>query len=189
VLRAFLAGRIPGARDLGRWCKALAIELDDALAELRRRDAVWLDSESGSVAVAYPFSGTPTPHEVELADSGVRAFAMCAIDALGVAFMADRAATVRSRDAETAERIEVRIDPAGSEQWEPPGAVVMAAVSGNGPNASSCCPHVNFLASRQQAEKLLEASSASQASILEIPEAIDLGKTLFGTLLHDERSS
>lgn len=186
VLRSFLAGSTPDAGDLRHWCAELGIELDDALAELQGRDALWIDSEGGAVAVAYPFSGTPTRHEVELTASGVRPFAMCAIDAVGVPFMADQAATIRSRDPKTGEGIEVRVDPAGLLQWDPPGAVVLAALSGGGPSASCCCPHVNFVGSRDQAETLLTASSASHESIFEMPEAIDLGRRLFGTLLRDE---
>jgi hypothetical protein len=185
VLRSFLSGRAPDASDLRLWSAELAADLDDSLAELQRRDVMWLDSDNGAVTVAYPFSGTATRHEVELSLSGVRAFAMCAIDALGIPFMADQAATVRSRDAKTGEGIEVRVDPAGVQRWVPPGTVVLARLSGRGPSADCCCPHVNFVGNRERAETLLESLSASQEAIFEMPEAIALGRGLFGTLLRD----
>ena len=185
VLRAFLAAEPPTGDDLSAWAAALGIELDEALAELRRRDVLWLDPQSGQAAVAYPFSGAPTQHRVELRDSGVEVFAMCAVDALGIAFLANQATTVRSQDPASGHRIEVRVDPAGVHEWEPSAAVVVAAVSGGGPSASCCCPHVNFASSRERAEALLARPSAAQGETLAIEDAIELGKRIFGTLLHD----
>ena len=185
VLRAFLATEAPTRDDLRAWAAALGIELDEALAELQQRDVLWLDPQSDRVAVAYPFSGEPTQHRVELGDSGREVFAMCAVDALGIAFMANKATTVRSRDPMTGHGIEVRVDPAGVQEWEPRAAVVVAAVSGGGPSASGCCPHVNFASSRERAEALLARSCAAQGEVIAVEDAIELGKRIFGTLLHD----
>jgi hypothetical protein len=63
---------------------------------------------------------------------------MCAVDALGIAFMANQATTVRSREPMTGHGIEGRVDPAGVQESEPRAAVVVAAVSGGGPSASCC---------------------------------------------------
>jgi hypothetical protein len=45
---------------------ALGLEPTEALVELARADLVHVDPEIGIVAVAYPFSGRPTPHNVAL---------------------------------------------------------------------------------------------------------------------------
>ena len=63
--------------------------------ELAAVDAVHV--VNGVVAVAYPFSGTPTPHRVEL-DGLPAVYAMCAIDALGLPFMASRDGRITSAD-------------------------------------------------------------------------------------------
>jgi Alkylmercury lyase len=185
VLGSFLAGKVPSTDLLRSWAAELGIELDDAVADLQQRDVMWLDPEAGLVTVAYPFSGTPTEHRVELRDSGSEIFAMCAVDALGVPFLAGQLATVRSRDMMSGDEIEVLIDPIGVREWEPRGVVVLAAISGDGPSASSCCPHVNFVSSREGAKTLLEKGSTQDGQIFEMREAIDLGERLFGTLLHE----
>ena len=59
----------------------------DALRQLAADDLIALDGRDTLVA-AYPFSPTPTAHVVSRGD--VRAFEMCAIDALGIPFMLDR---------------------------------------------------------------------------------------------------
>jgi len=96
VLRRFLATGVPPTM---RWLRQAAAEtgLDasSALDELAAADAVHV--ANGIAAVAYPFSGTPTPHRVEL--NGLPAVcAMCAIDALGLPAMADRDGQITSAD-------------------------------------------------------------------------------------------
>jgi hypothetical protein len=161
TLRAFLAGRVP----------EFATAHEEAIRELERRDVLWLDRGSRRVAVAYPFSGTETAHAVQV--SATRVFAMCALDALGIPFLAGEPATVHSSDPATGQRITVHIDPAGSWDSNPEGAVVTASVSGSGPSASCCCPHVNF------------ASNGDRAAgrVLEMADAIKLGRKLFGSAL------
>jgi Alkylmercury lyase len=183
VLRSFLGGWIPSGDELRQWAAELGIVLDDALAELQGRDVMWLDRDGDRVRVAYPFPGTSTRHHVELRDSGSQAFAMCAIDALGIPFMAGQVATIRSREETTGNEIEVRIDPAGTSEWDPPDTVVLTAVSGAGSSADYCCPHVNFASSRARALALMEKSSMQHADILEASEAIAVGRRIFGSLL------
>jgi alkylmercury lyase len=93
VLRRFLA---TGAPPTAGWVLQAAAEagLDaSAVNELAAADAVHM--VNGMVAVAYPFSGTPTPHRVEL-DGLPAVYAMCAIDALGLPAMAGRDGRITS---------------------------------------------------------------------------------------------
>ena len=173
VLRAFLDGERPRADDLARWAHRLDVELDAALGSFARHDVLWLDPETRAVATAYPFSGAPTAHQVSLPDSDVEVFAMCAIDALGIPFMASRRARISSRDSTTGQPIEVWVDPAGERRSEPRGTAVTIGVSGDGPSASCCCPHINFVADRTRAA----------APVLELDEAIDVARHIFESLL------
>lgn len=174
VLHAFLAGRAPEAGELASHAQALGIELDGTLAELQRRDVLRLGPSSGSVALAYPFSGSATPHVVTLRGSGTPVFAMCAIDALGIPFLARRPANVRSVDPGSRAPIEVTVDPDGRCEWEPREAAVLVAASGDGPTAECCCPHVNFIAVRER---------LPTGTVVEMPDAIDLGRRIFEDLL------
>ena len=178
ILQAFLAGRVPESAELELQARALGIELKDGLAELQRRDVLRLERDHRSVALAYPFSGTATPHRVTLCDSGTAVFAMCAIDALGIPFLAGRPATVRSRDPGTGAAVEVTIDPEGRREWTPREAAVIAAASGTGSTAECCCPHVNFVAAGEHGRE-----RESTGTVLAMPDAIELGRRIFGDLL------
>jgi hypothetical protein len=176
VLRAFVAGEPVGAADLARWADQLSIDLDAAVADLERHDVLWLDPATGAVATAYPFSGTPTRHRVRLQDTGVDVFAMCAIDALGIPYLAHQPAWIVSRDPVADERVEVWVDPTGERRWQPANAAVTIGISGDGPSARCLCPHLNFVADPAHAD----------GATLTIDEAIEVGRRTFGALL-DER--
>jgi Alkylmercury lyase len=175
VLQAFVEGEPTRGDDLARWSSELAVELDDAVAELERHDVLWRDPATGGVATAYPFSGTPTPHRVRLAETGVEVFAMCALDALGIPYLAHQPARIVSHDPVGGARIEIWIDPGGERRWEPAAAAVTIGISGDGPSASCCCPHLNFLS---------DPAHAGGAT-LGIDEATDIGRRIFGSLLDD----
>jgi hypothetical protein len=181
VLRSFVAGRTPTAAELERRAAEDGLQLEEALGGFERRDLLWLNPERTAVAVAYPFSGTATPHEVALVQSRTRVFAMCAIDALGIPFLTRQPAAVRSRDPITSESIEVRIDPAGERRWRPLGAVVIAGCSGEGPSSTCFCPHVHFVGSGERAKHL--AAAGAPTEVFGMPEAIELGRRIFGDLL------
>jgi hypothetical protein len=85
--------------------------------ELAAADAVHL--VNGIVAVAYPFSGTPTPHRVEL-DGLPAVYAMCAIDALGLPAMTGRDGRITSADPADGTPIEVTVR-GGGWSWARPG--------------------------------------------------------------------
>jgi alkylmercury lyase-like protein len=55
---------------------------------------VWQDDTTQIVSV-YPFSGSQTAHQVLLGGHTTR-YAMCAIDALGIPFMLEQGAHIRS---------------------------------------------------------------------------------------------
>jgi hypothetical protein len=61
----------------------LGLDPNQALGALAAADLVHSDPASGTIGVAYPFSGRPTSHQVELA-GGPTVSAMCALDALGI---------------------------------------------------------------------------------------------------------
>src|SRR6266567_7821242 len=95
VLRRFLEA---GAPPTVRWLRQAAADagLDaSTVDELAAADAVHV--ANGVVAVAYPFSGTPTPHRVAL-DGLPAVYAMCAIDALGLPAMTGRDGQITSAD-------------------------------------------------------------------------------------------
>ena len=95
VLRRFLE---TGAAPTARWLRQAAADTGleaSAVDELGAADAVHVSN--GIVTVAYPFSGTPTPHRVQL-DGLPPVYAMCAIDALGLPAMTGRDGQITAAD-------------------------------------------------------------------------------------------
>jgi len=140
---------------------------------------------NGVVAVAYPFSGTPTPHRVEL-DGLPAVYAMCAIDALGLPAMAGRDGQITSADPHDGTPIVVTAR-GGTWSWAPSSAVVVAGRATDcGTECSSfqaMCPNTIFHASAESARAYLTRHGDLDAQILGHDTAIECGRLNFGTLL------
>jgi Alkylmercury lyase len=182
LVRAFADGSAPSASRVEDWAGELGLDADEAAAELARHDLVHRDPGSGAVTVAYPFSAAPTRHCVRLS-SGTEVFAMCAIDALGVAFMLEEGTTIVSADPATGERIDISLPLDAPSVWSPNEAVVVAGSHGNGTSRACTCPHTNFAASPTHADTLLETDPAVVGEVLTMPDAIARGREAFGPLL------
>ena len=82
VYRTFAVGGIPISTTIAEDCELPVEEIRDAYARLHAAHAIVLDSKSGEVRMALPFSAVPTPHRVT---AGRRTwFANCAWDAFGI---------------------------------------------------------------------------------------------------------
>jgi hypothetical protein len=183
VLRRFLA---TGAPPTARWVRQAAAEAGvdaSAVDELAAADAVHI--ANGIVTVAYPFSGTPTPHRVEL-DSLPAVYAMCAIDALGLPAMTSRDGQITSADPHDGTPIVVTAR-GGSWSWHPATAVVVAGRATDcGTKCTSfetMCPHTVFHASTESARGYLASRGNLDAQILDADTAIEAGRLNFATLL------
>jgi hypothetical protein len=117
ILREFAQhGRPPGER-LVAVAASLGIDVEQALARLAEEDLVHRDS-GGEIVVAYPFSGVATAHRVRF-DGGAEAFAMCAVDALGIPFMLAEPTEILSRDPRTGDEVTLRVQPGEILDWQP----------------------------------------------------------------------
>src|SRR5262249_37789474 len=113
-------------------------------------------------------------------------WAMCAVDALGIAPMLDTAVTIDSADPLTAEPILVHAGPDRAVA-DPPGAVVfVGARDTDGPAAQVCCGLINFFRSRHSATRWAARHPESPGEILNLDAAAELARQIFGHLLHDE---
>jgi Alkylmercury lyase len=164
----------------------LAAELDldvgTALAELAAADVVLTDPATGAIAVAYPFSGRPTPHRVRLT-GGAAVHAMCALDALGIPQMTGRDGLVHSTDPVSGQQITADVRRRAW-RWQPATAVVLAATAADGGCvADCCCPHINFHATAQHAQTYLAAHPGMAGEVLGQAEAVQAAGRVFGGLL------
>lgn len=86
----------------------------DVLASFNRLCAqrvLVLDDDGESIRMAAPFSGIPTQHVVE--SEGIRYYANCAWDALGIPAALQRPAVVNSRCEESKSPLRMEIDVDG----------------------------------------------------------------------------
>lgn len=185
ILTSFVdTGVAPTTAWVGDAATRLGLDPDQALADLADADLVHL--AHGVVTVAYPFSGTRTPHRVQLVD-GPAVWAMCAGDALGIPPMTGRDATITSVDPHTSQPIEVSWTD-GRWIWAPDTAVVLlAATTGCGTAAEAACRHIDFFATADNAAAHLRDHPALTGEIYDQTAAVDAGRIIFGSLLTGAR--
>jgi len=200
ILRAFAAtGDAPDPAILADTTPA-GEGLGGLLRELHHRDVIRLD-EHGHIRAAYPFSGIPTAHTVAI-DAGATVYAMCAIDALGIADMLGRNTTITSADPVSSQEIRVSVVN-GRATWEPPTVVVFVGADsaaelprgdccppsadgrGTGAAADRCCGVMNFFTSPASAQDWLASHPTVSGVVLNQGQALRLGVDMFGRLLDD----
>jgi hypothetical protein len=182
VLRSFAAtGRAPEQGFLDE--VARPFDVRQVLAELAEGDFLYLD-QAGRISAAYPFSATATPHAVQIT-GGASAYAMCAIDALGMAEMLHTSVLIRSTDPSRGEPIIIALD-GGSAVWNPATTVVFVGRTADqcpGPSAAICCDHMNFFSAHSTAEVWASAHPEITGGILSQARALEVANQIFGQLL------
>ncbi len=179
ILRHFAKQGRPSSTDTKAEAERLGLDFRTAVKALAREDLVHLD-ENGDVGVAYPFSGRPTAHEVRFAN-GHKVYAMCAIDALGVAPMFGQRTEISSRDPNVGEAVRIQMTAGGEGVWEPESAVVVAGVSERSHDSfRGCCPVLNFFASSASGERWLRQHGDVRGQVVSMREAIEAGRAVFG---------
>jgi hypothetical protein len=197
LLLTFAArGAATDAAELRRLADEYGVPLEATLDEFAAQDLAQRDPATGAIRAAYPFSGVPTAHRVQLAADGpdrpaVAVYAMCAIDALGIPLMLKRAAVVSSFDALTGEPVRVEVVPSAdswTSHWEPDRAVVFARpeehLHEHGVAAAhTCCPIINFFASRANAQLWAGDHAPTDGHIYDQEEALRYAAARFAGVL------
>jgi len=183
VLTAFVdTGGAPTTDWVTERATALGLGAEDAVEALAEADLVHISD--GRVAVAYPFSGTPTPHVVRI-DDGAATWAMCAADAVGIPLMTGRNAEITSADAHTGEPIRIRVQ-AGTWTWNPASTVTLiAGVEACGTAAEGVCRHIHFFTGDEHAMAYLAADPTLRGRTFDQAASIELAGLVFGRLLAD----
>jgi hypothetical protein len=184
ILRVFATtGRAPAPAELEEVTAGYGDSAEAVLQGLHECDAIRLGLD-GRIAVAYPFSATPTRHRVRIGGR-VDVYAMCAIDALGMSAMLGQDTAISSVDFTTGQPVTV-VTSGERTVWEPASAVVfMGATAGGGPSADCCCEYLNFFTDTAAAETWTTSHPQVRGQILSQTEAEQLGTRLFGQLLAD----
>jgi hypothetical protein len=183
VLRAIAgSGAPPEVAELDRIAAPFGRGGAEVLRELAAADHLTLDADGRPRAV-YPFSVVASRHRVQIED-GPAVWAMCAVDALGIAPMLGRAVSIESSDPITCEPIRVRAAPAAPAEAEPPGTVVhLAARAGDGPAERVCCDVINFFATAHSAARWAAVHPDVRGEIVSLADAAQVGRAIFADLL------
>jgi hypothetical protein len=136
-------------------------------------------NEAGRLTCLYPFSVVPTVHVVVL--DAARRFAMCSIDALGMAAMLDQMVAVEGRCAECGADIRIEVEPGHIARANPAEAVVIARRSGAEPACEVCCPGTLFACGSAHGQAVAERSPATE--VVPLNEALHHAESIFGGFL------
>jgi hypothetical protein len=176
------SGTPPRPADLDRAAQPHGRSGAPVLRELVEQDFLTVD-DSGQLRGIYPYSVTVSRHRIDIAD-GPRVWAMCAVDALGVAPMTGRDTVIGSTDPITMGSLTFRVSH--DERADgPAGAVVLVGHRGcGGPAEQTCCDAINFFGSRHSAARWAALHPDIHGQVLELTDAARLGRKIFGTLLN-----
>lgn len=195
VLRAFATtGRPPSPEVLDEAAAPFGARSREVMQPLHARDFLRLDSD-GTISAAYPFSPTPTAHLVTIHD-GPSVYAMCAVDALGMAAMIGKDVTITSAEPVTGLPIVITVAAGGpAPRWQPDTAVVYYGQRTTGSAccppeeeaaqvaADTCCGAINFFTTPTAATTWAGDHADVTGQILNQQEAWQTGVTIFGPLL------
>jgi len=189
VLAAFArTGQPPGRGELERLARGHGAAPDAVLAELAGTDMLAFRAD-GEIRAAYPFSPVTTPIRVSWA-GGPAAYAMCAIDALGMSAMLGRPVTITAAELGTGRVITVHAN-GDRARWDPQTTVVFAGSAGDarGPSADSACGYINFFATARAARAWARRHREVAGRLLTQDAALRSGVAQFGTLLQAARTA
>ena len=134
---------------------------------------------------AYPFTTEKTPHTVEI--SGVKTYAMCAVDALSISPMFDSEVTIESRCQVSGAPIRIRQFQMEILEAQPSLHVHVGVrwQSTRGCAAHSLCMEMVFVCDRETAVKW-QSEDRENTSIFTLSEAIEFGAGFFLPLVGKE---
>jgi hypothetical protein len=179
-----VTGRPPQAQSLDPVAEPFGRSATDVLTELAREDFLTVN-HSGQIQAAYPFSATPTRHQVQIID-GPQVWAMCVIDALGISAMLGNDVVISSTDPITADPISVTTGR-HTTAWKPVTAVVFVGRRRccSGSAAQICCEALNFFTNAQSARTWAAQHPEFVGTVIDQTRAEQLGRQIFGPLLAD----
>jgi len=109
--------RRPSPDEVALSLKASRTDVLASYARLRAQRVLVLEDDRAAIRMAPPFSGVPTQHVAVV--EGIRYFANCAWDVLGVAAALRKPGTIESRCEQSGEtlRLQVALDGPESSDW------------------------------------------------------------------------
>lgn len=184
--RALLTGLLTTGQvpTLDALAEATGLPLDvvsQGLTTLADGDYLTLD-RTGRPACLYPLSTVPTPHVVVI--EGERRYAMCSIDALGIAAMLGQEVVIEAACASCGTPVHLVVRPGRLVRSDPPETVVIARRDEAGSAADSCCPFTLFACGPTHGQMIM--TQLPGAALFSLAEALPEAERIFGDLLRAE---
>ena len=183
ILRAF--AHDGKASSMEALAQALGLPLASVCAACRTLAAsdliLWQD-ETTHIVSAYPFSGGPTAHQVQIGGHPTL-YAMCAIDALGLPCMLGQGARMRSACFCCQKPVTVEIDGGLLHRADPSTIVVWSSARDGSCVAEVRCPLLHFFCDEGHLQAWRVTAPQERGTSLSLVEALEVGKAAFGALL------
>ncbi len=171
-------GRAPTNSEIAEALSLRGEEVERVLKKLHESDIIYM--EDGVVLAAYPFSSKPTVHKVTLKGGTPReAYALCAIDALGIPFMYGEDVDIESACVHCGEGISIKIKDGSIVEQHPEGALVWIGLRYASHAATSLCTSLVFLHSKEHLEDWRSENPGEEGRALTLAEGMYVGKALF----------
>jgi len=179
-------GRAPTGAELVRMLGTSEDSVAGILRRLDELDVIYLDPGTKEIASAYPFSNAPTPHLVAFLDEGGeergRAYAVCAVDALGIPSMLGEAIRISSRCGSCGKGVSIGVRDGVK---APNGLVVWFGLRRSGHAATTACPSIQFYCSQEHLKRWRAEDHEEAGVALDLNEAMELARRIFGDMLHN----
>jgi len=145
-------GRTPTTREMQLSLKKSDDKIIRDLNELEKKDILLRKRGTQEIVSIYPFSLTPTEHQIIL-ENGVKLFAMCAVDALGIPIMFNRNVKIVSKCEECKGKITIEIKNEEIAWISHPNIMIWSPGRQIAPAAETTCPSVNFFCCKEHLEE------------------------------------
>jgi hypothetical protein len=159
-------------------------EIHAALDALVTADWAGRDA-AGAIVTLYPFSVTPTTTIVQLAD--VTRYAMCAIDALGIAPMLGQTTTIQSTCPISGEALTLTVESDGVREYAPATLAVLYRRAA-GPAHLNRCSATRFFRSPDDGRRWLATNGGPDDVLLAPDEGFARGRQIFAGWYRDGRA-
>jgi hypothetical protein len=175
-------GKPPSYTDIMKGLKLSADEVKHAIGRLHDADIV--SARNGRITSAYPFSANETRHKIAFND-GHTAYALCAVDALGINFMLGEDIVIRSGCPKCEIEQSIVVKNGRIVSRDPEETIVfISGESDCGRVADTCCPLINFFCSGPHLQQWKwENPRLARGETYTLEEALEYGKQIFGGML------
>jgi hypothetical protein len=179
ILRTFLVGEAPPT--ISTLAKSLTRAEDEVkadLEELARREVIGPVDGHGGIASAYPFSATPTPHRVLLAN-GREVHGLSAVDALGIPLLAGGAGEIHSLSALSGRQIRIAIKKDRIAENQPEACIVGVAGDKKGSLFDAFSKGTQFFSSTKEWRDWLAEHRELRGNVLSLRTAMLVARHAF----------